>query len=306
MPWPKDFFSFSRAEVRGVLWLLPLLAVVAAILVFANRPRFEKSFLQQVEEASVEDVDLQRRTVDDTLTRRGERVEPELAPFDPNRLGVDGFERLGFSRRQAEAIVRYRTACGGFRTADDFGKSYVVSDEMMARLRPYINIAPVARVVQADTSGVFPGRVVAADTLGTASVRGASVCVEINGADSATLRSVSGIGNVLVVRILDYRERLGGFVDAGQLQEIPGMYPENFRRIEAQISVDSCVIRKIDINFATPEVLGKHPYITSEVLRKILKHRQLKGGWRTIEELVNENIITQQQAARLAPYLVFN
>ncbi len=315
----KEYFNFSRAEVRGVLWLLPLLAVVAVILIFANRPRFEKSFIQQVEEtaAGVPDSDFRQRTEESyhdsasqhypkRYTRKNaDKNRPVLEPFDPNVLDAEGFERLGFSRKQAEVIVRYRTARGGFRIADDLAKCYVISDEMMERLRSYIRIAvaptqktPENALVRSKQSEHLPASV---DSILVLQSK-----IELNAADSATLRNVRGIGNILVVRILDYRERLGGFVRAEQLTEIPGMYPENFERIITQISVDSCIIRKIDINFASPEALGKHPYITAEGLRKILKHRQLKGGWRTPEELINENILTRQQAERLAPYLVFN
>jgi competence ComEA-like helix-hairpin-helix protein len=278
--------------MRGVLWLLPLLAVLAAILVFANRPRFEKSFVDPPTDLSQSTTQPYRETQNYRhhpqrhARKSTDQNQKHTRVFDPNVLTISGFEALGFSRKQAEAIVRYRTARGGFRTADDLAKCYVVSPEIMERLRPYIKIAPPTATITANKP---PAEI-----------------VEINTADSATLRTVSGIGNVLIVRILDYRERLGGFVSVEQLREIPGMYEENFDRIITQISADSCKIQKIDINFASPEALGKHPYITAEGLRKILKHRQLKGGWRTTEELVNENILTQQQAARLAPYLMFN
>lgn len=294
-----------------MLWLLPLLAVVAVILATSNRPRFEKSFLQQVEEDGVR---AQNRKADrvaeaDVPVRKRTGTPVQLSNFDPNTLDVSGFETLGFSRRQAEVIVKYRTARGGFGSADDLAKCYVVSDEMMERLRPYINIvdnrAPDSPYSQPEADGTDggSGRSPAGRDSGRSAMRGK---VELNTADSTTLRSVSGIGNMLVVRILDYRERLGGFVSAEQLREIPGMYDENFQRIITQIFVDTCEIQKIDINFASPEALGKHPYIDAGGLRKILKHRQLKGGWRTTDELVNENILTPEQAARLAPYLTFN
>ena len=54
-----------------------------------------------------------------------------------------------------------------------------------------------------------------------------------------------------------------------------------------------------------PWVLGKHPYIAPQALRKLLKARQLKGGWSTAGELVEQNILTREEAARLAPYLQF-
>ena len=72
-----------------------------------------------------------------------------------------------------------------------------------------------------------------------------------------------------------------------------------------QISGDICKIRKIYINFADPKTLGRHPYIAPRTLRKLLKVRQLKGGWSTAEELIEDDILTREEAARLAPYLEF-
>ncbi len=353
--------------MRGVLWLLPLLAAVGALIVAANRPQFEKRFLEQVAEQGAERVEVKAEempvaelfTFDpNTVTlqelcrlgfsprtaagiikyrERGKRfeipedfascygvtlekyteIEPyitigeefrvkrraggrrggvrqeaietavaeELAEFDPNALDVAGFMALGFSEAQAGVIMRYRASLGGFRTAEDFGHSYVVSPEMFEKLRPYITIAPVPEAK--------PKRDL----------------VELNGADSTELRSVTGIGEVLVVRIMDYRERLGGYVRVEQLAEIPGVTHENYERIRQQIFVDSCKIQKIDINFAPHQsvidALGRHPYITAQGLRKLLKNRQLKGGWRTIGDMENENIVTPEQAVRLAPYLIF-
>ena len=129
--------------------------------------------------------------------------------------------------------------------------------------------------------------------------------VELNTADSATLRSVVGIGEKTVGNILNYRERLGGFVRVEQLAEVPGVTESNYEKILKQIYCDSCKIRKIDINFADPKTMGRHPYIPPLMLRKILKARQLKGGWSTAEELIEEKIMTREEAARLAPYLQF-
>ena len=129
--------------------------------------------------------------------------------------------------------------------------------------------------------------------------------VEINTADSATLRGVVGIGARTVVSIMNYRARLGGFVRLEQLAEVPGVTERNYEKILKQIYCDSCEIRKIDINFASPKELGRHPYIPPQTLRKLLKRRQLKGGWSTAEELVEDNILTREEAARLAPYLRF-
>ena len=49
----------------------------------------------------------------------------------------------------------------------------------------------------------------------------------------------------------------------------------------------------------------RHPYISSQALRRIVKQRQLKGGWSRIEEMVDEKILTEEEARQLAPYLRF-
>ena len=211
------------------------------------------------------------------------RILPEpLAPgpFRIDTVSARYLRAIGaLSKRQAEVFIRWRDLSGIY-DMEDLRECYVVSDSVATALEPYV---------------IFPER----------KARPIEQPVELNTADSATLRSVTGIGPKTVVAIMHYRERLGGFVRAEQLAEVPGVRERNYEKILKQIYCDSCEIRKIDINFASPKVLGRHPYIAPQVLRKLLKARQLKGGWSTAEELIEENIMTRKEAARLVPYLQF-
>jgi competence ComEA-like helix-hairpin-helix protein len=132
------------------------------------------------------------------------------------------------------------------------------------------------------------------------------VLVDLNTADSATLISVSGIGPATVRSIMEYRARLGGFADVEQLAEVRGVTEQNYERILPQIFVDPAVIKKININFAPAKDLAQHPYIRAAALRKLLNQRQLKGGWRTPDELEKDDIFTTEELVKLSPYLVFN
>ena len=214
---------------------------------------------------------------------RTERILPEpLAPrqFRIDTVGARYLRAIGaLSKRQADVFIRWRDLSGIY-DMEDLRECYVVSDSVATALEPYI---------------IFPER----------KIHPIDQPVELNTADSAALRSVTGIGPKTVMEILHYRERLGGFVRVEQLAEVPGVRERNYERILKQIYCDSCKIRKIDINFASPKVLGKHPYIAPQALRKLLKARQLKGGWSTAEELIEQNILTRGEAARLVPYLQF-
>ena len=129
--------------------------------------------------------------------------------------------------------------------------------------------------------------------------------IEINSADSATLRKVRGIGAKTVVAVMQYRKLLGGFVQKEQIAELKCVTEENFSKILQQILCDSCKISKIDINFARSLELERHPYVSARTLRRIIKQRQLKGGWSRIEEMTEQNILSEEEAKRLAPYLRF-
>ena len=215
-----------------------------------------------------------------------------LFAFDPNTVREDELIRLGFTPRQAAGILHYREAGAVFRRAEDFSRCYTVSDEMYRQLESYIRIGADVR---SRNAGV-----------GRSSFRPeAAAPLELNSADSAALVALRGIGPLTAGRIVRYRERLGGYACVEQLQEIEGMTDRNYRLIEQQIFVDSSKIKKIDINFALPNRMKGHPYIGDKLLDRILKYRQLKGGWRSIEDLTEQHILTAEQAERLLPYLCF-
>lgn len=219
----------------------------------------------------------------------GDRNIPEasLKSFDPNDLDASGFRTLGFSVRQSEAIIKYREMRGGFRSAAELGECYVVSAEKYAELEPYIVIAPAGEAEIA------------------VNLTEAGGLVELNGADSLALVALKGIGAKTASAIMAYRESLGGFYCAEQLAELKFVTEANYESIRKQIWVDSCVIRKIDINFASPAELERHPYMTAKRLRRILKNRQLKGGWRTIDDMIEDNTLSADEVRILAPYLHF-
>lgn len=205
-----------------------------------------------------------------------------LEPFAIDTASAAYLRRVGFSKRQAELIVRYRDMIGGIRDMEEFRECYVVTQEMADTLAPYI---------------IFPARPSATADNGL---------LELNSADSAALRSVWGIGEKSVGDIIRYRELLGGYHSVMQLAELKSVTEANFEKISKQIYCDSCKIRKIDINFATPKSLAEHPYVSDRALRRIVKQRQLKGGWGSIEEMIDDDIFSPEEAARLAPYLRFS
>ena len=218
--------------------------------------------------------------------RERHKLTVELEPFMLDTVSSAYLRALGFSVREAELVLRYRDMIGGYRSYEEFEECYAVDSVMAARLKGYV---------------CFPERETI--THYSSVTRGAKL--EINSADSLALIAINGIGPKSVVQILRYRELLGGYYSPMQISELEVVTEENFIKILPQIWCDTAQIKKININFAAPNALKTHPYLTSKMLRRIINIRDLKGGWSTIEEMIDDNIFTKEQAERIAPYLDF-
>ncbi len=228
------------------------------------------------------------------------RVQNDFIPekFCIDTASVSYLTQWGFSPKQAEVIVRYRDASGGIVSAEQFRRCYVVSEEMAEKIIPYIIFSMSRTTVWVDEKPTpeseLPATAVTAKPL-----------IDINSADSAELVTIDGIGPKSAAEIVKYRNLLGGYHSVAQIAELKSVTESNFEKILPKICCDSFVISKIDINFASPKELGRHPYVSAQALRRIIKQRQLKGGWTRIEELVEQNILSDDEAKRLAPYLRF-
>lgn len=130
--------------------------------------------------------------------------------------------------------------------------------------------------------------------------------VELNGADSASLRKVPGIGEVFAGRIIKFRRLLGGFHTVGQLREVYGLTEERYLRLSPWFSVDSSRIERLHVNTLSSDSLIRHPYLNGIQVRELLRMRSRKGrlsGWNDLA-LLEE--FTQTDRQRLFPYLSFD
>lgn len=130
--------------------------------------------------------------------------------------------------------------------------------------------------------------------------------INLNLADTTTLKRVYGIGSVYAQRIVEYREELGGFNAVEQLQEIKGMFRENYERIYKNFFIDTLSISKIYINFAPHSELLQHPYITKRMADRIVKAQKKGGYFTSYQELIDNDILLKQEALRVAPYLAYD
>jgi competence protein ComEA len=225
--------------------------------------------------------------------------------FDPNKLNIDEWKKLGLLPPQIKAITNYQAKGGVFYKKEDLKKIYTLSEADYKKLEPYIHIATKSfgnRAVTLQDSArlqKYEGKV-AVNNLKEPPV------LNLNLVDTIDLMQLPGIGPVYAKRILKYRNLLGGYCNLEQLQEVYGMDSLRFGTIKPFLWVDRNDIKQILINKIDYQELRRHPYINANHAKVIVQYRSQHGIFKNIEDLADIVLFDKDYLRKIEPYLNFS
>lgn len=130
--------------------------------------------------------------------------------------------------------------------------------------------------------------------------------IDINNADTAALQQLYGIGPTFALRIVKYRDLLGGYTHKEQLLEVYGMDTERYNGFADHITLDPTKVRKIDINNASVGQLRRHPYLDYYQARAIVDYIKQGHIIHNINDLLKVNLIDPSTATKIQGYIQFN
>ncbi|MBR1652221.1 MAG: helix-hairpin-helix domain-containing protein [Alloprevotella sp.] len=230
-------------------------------------------------------------------------------PFDPNTADSATLLRLGLRPWQAHNCRQYVRKGGRWRSPEHFSRLYGLSREDFERLRPYIAIArdstsllrEAGRAEREARQAAWERRRDSLRALSPEKLPAGSV-VDLNRADTLLLRRIPQIGEWRAKQIVEYRERLGGFVAASQLREIEGM-PAG---VEEWFAVEKGFTpRRINVNTATFQQLVRHPYLSYGQVKAIMQHRRTHGRLRSWKDVGLSPEFSDKDFQRLESYFCF-
>lgn len=129
--------------------------------------------------------------------------------------------------------------------------------------------------------------------------------VELNSADTTTLKKIPGIGSAYAGRIIKYRNSLGGYVSVNQLREVWGVDEDLYNKIRPYLTVEGNP-KKLKVNSLKFDQLKSHPYLDYKQVRVITDLRERKGNLTSINRLSLLDEFTKKDIDRLRPYLSFD
>lgn len=122
----------------------------------------------------------------------------------------------------------------------------------------------------------------------------AIIIVDLNTADTTLLKRLPGIGSSFAKRIVEYREKLGGYCETVQLLEVYRMDTARYNEIKDYVKIDSLFVpNKLKINSDSFKILLKHPYLEYDDVKKIVNHREQKGfitSWEQLRNIVGDGV----------------
>lgn len=295
----KDFFYYTKSERRVILLLLAIALLLLGIWAIMEylRPVEVPVTLSESEEidsflANLEEQEKIRKS----HTPKNE-ISAVLQPFDPNTADSVLLRQLGLPVYIVRNILKYRAKGGVFRSPESFSRIYGLKEEVYQKLKPYITIAPFVSVshVRTDTFRQLK------DTIPYIPKYEEGTIVDLNKADTSILKRIPGIGSTLARMIVVYRQRLGGFYDVSQLQEVPHVGVE----LNKWFVVTPAGLHKIQVNSASLDKLRSHPYMDFYKAKAIMEYRRKRGKIKGLSQLSMFEEFTEKDLKRLSPYLTF-
>jgi competence ComEA-like helix-hairpin-helix protein len=288
------YFGFNRRERNGLLVLLGIVIVLFLIRISIT------SFSNEGKEVEFQKLSASKNEIETKLTTKNfnrtnnntSSIEKNhFFAFDPNTITEEDAIELGFSKKSAATLVKFRSKGGKFKVKEDLKKLYGVKASFYESLKEYI-------VIEKSEEAKI--------TIKEENKKSAVNLIDLNSTDSIELVKLPKIGPFTAKKIIKFRNALGGFINLEQLNEIYGIKDSVLLILKSKTFVENKNIKPILINKATYEELKRHPYINHIIASTIIAYREKHGNYKEINDLKNVGTLDDKKIEQLKSYLNFN
>jgi len=284
----KSLFTFTKQQRKGTLLLLILIVILQCVYFFVDLPSESiqtdpKEFARFVSE------------IDSLKQLKIKGAKTKIYPFNPNYITDFKGSNLGMSNTEIDRLLNYRKQGLWINSVEQFQEVTQVSDSLLKAISPYFKFPDWVKQTQTKTNNLANHE----------TIKNKTPKQDLNIATAEQLEKIKGVGKILSKRIVKYRDnRIGGFIDDVQLNDVYGLTPEVINKIKEQFTVKTPKpVKKINLNTATIEQLVTVPHIDYDLAAKILEQRKLQKSFNSINELKKVNNFPSNKIEIIKLYL---
>ena len=292
----REFFYLQKSDRKVILTLLVVIVFVFTMIFLTGGDGTETTTLSK---DSIPSRTSKSYNYSSYTPKKVERFT-----FDPNTADSTQLLRLGLQPWQVRNIYKYRAAGGIYRKPLDFAKLYGLTVKQYRELEPYIRISsdylPASTLVNEKEGYNQTTRKDSIIYLRPAKIKETEHIV-LNTADTVSLITIPGIGPYYARKIVQYGNRLGGYVNVDQLDEIDD-FPTEAKKY---LVVNNPSPKKLNVNQLSLNELKRHPYINFYMAKAITDYRRLHGTIKSLNDLRLLKDFTPDVIKRLTPYVSY-
>jgi DNA uptake protein ComE-like DNA-binding protein len=288
----KSYFKFSKAQRSG-LFLLFVIIIVSQLVYFFT----DFSSLYTTSPEKEKWLSLQSQI--DSLKQDKLNYVPKIYPFNPNFITDYKGYKLGMSVAEIDRLLAFRKENKYVNSPKEFQYVTKVSDSLLNAISPYFKFPDWVNNKKEFTAfKKYPNTAFAKKVK--------IVTIDINQATQEDLIKIYGIGEAISIRILKFKESLGGFVSMEQMKDVWGLSPEVIENLNKNFKISANPnVKKIDINNASIKELSEFPYFKYPISKNIVTFRSMNGDFKNIDDLTKIKGLSIDKANIIALYLDF-
>ena len=288
----KSYFEFTRGQQTGIFLLFAIIVIFQSIYFFADFSSFSEASPEKEKWISLQ-------SQIDSMKQEKLDFVPTIYPFNPNFITDYKGYNLGMSVPEIDRLLAFRKGNKYVNSPEEFQAVTKVSDSLLNAISPYFKFPDwVNNKKEFKDYKKYDNKAFAK--------KEKMVVIDINEATQEDLIKIYGIGEAISLRILKYKESLGGFVSMEQMNDVWGLSPEVIENLNTHFKISAVsTVKKIDINNASIKELSMFPYFKYPISKNIVTFRSMNGDIKNIEDLTKIKGLSIEKAKIIALYLNF-